>query len=93
MGSIPSLGVDRKPPADVSLSHYFFSLSLPLSLKSMKKMSAGKDLKKGRRRRASKMSGWSVPDLFRSSQEASALQLSSGRWESSAVVGVSPARP
>lgn len=42
-----SLGVFRRQPNDVSLSHWYFSLSpIPLSLKVVKKMSLGEDILK-----------------------------------------------
>ena len=45
-GLIPSLGTYGRQPIDVCLSHQCFSLSLPLFLEAMKKMSSGEDILK-----------------------------------------------
>ena len=42
---IPSLGTYQRQQINTSLLHQYFSLSLPLSLKAVKKMSMGEDNK------------------------------------------------
>ena len=45
LGTDPSLGTYQRQQINTSLLHQYFSLSLPLSLKAVKKMSMGEDNK------------------------------------------------